>query len=57
MRDSISPKKPQQVKEYYEALTFLIGKQPRKASHIGTMRLMLKEKKKIEIFAPEVIGN
>ena len=55
MRDSINPKKPQQIKEYYETLILLIGKQPKKTSHIGTMRLMLKEKKKIEIFAPEVI--
>jgi len=57
MRDSISPKKPEQIKEYYETLIFLIGKQPKKTSHIETMRLMLKEKKKIEAFAPEVIEN
>ncbi len=57
MRDSINPDKPEQIKEYYETLIFLIGKQPKKTSNIGTMRLMLKEKKKIEIFAPEVIEN
>ena len=55
MRESIDYKKPEHIKQYYKLLTFLAVKQAINKDNYKIIGFILKEKKKIEMVAPEVI--
>jgi len=55
LRKAIDYNKPEQIKEYYKLLTYLAVKQPIDKDNYKVIGFILKEKKKIEMAAPEVI--
>ena len=57
LRKAIDYDKPEQIKQYYKLLTYLAVKQPINKDNYKIIGFILKEKMKIEMVAPEVIGN
>ena len=57
LRKAIDYDKPEQIKQYYKLLTYLAVKQPINKDNYKIIGYILKEKKKIEMVAPEVIEN
>jgi len=53
-REAISFDKPEQIKQYYNALTVLAVKQPNDKAHLEAIGFILNEKKKIEAIVPEI---